>query len=142
MKEKQELTCPVCRECLEENIDIDKLIESPPPSEELENSGGQPCTVLEDWEGKREVMKRLYEKQKSQGGIIDLTEGKKLLVISTERDGESQGSARNDASGSTNAASGGGNNPPAAIPSRQNDKGRGGRQQNTGKCFIIIYYCD
>lgn len=93
-----EFLCPVCREELDANsIDIEKLLDSPPPrGEELEDDellqpgdslsetdvGRKPKISLE-WIQQREQMKELYEKQERQGGIIDLSEKTKLLIIST-----------------------------------------------------------
>ncbi|CAG7722771.1 unnamed protein product [Allacma fusca] len=75
--------CPVCRNEFTEDIDIQKFLAAPPPSEENQEALLKPC-VPEDWLGKRESLNRLFAKQKSQGGIIDLTEKeKKLLVISS-----------------------------------------------------------
>ncbi|OXA63133.1 E3 ubiquitin-protein ligase RNF25 [Folsomia candida] len=125
LKEKQDLTCPVCRECLQDDINIEKLIESPPPSEELESSSlsrtaaettnptkavPTATNVLQDWEGRKKVLKQLYEKQKSQGGIIDLTEQKKMLVISSpggpEDESQSPGVGGGTSNNGTNSAAG------------------------------------
>lgn len=76
-------TCPVCRETLEDGIDVQKLLSSPPPFEEsLEVADGE--AILKEWHSQQVKLRTLFEKQKSQGGIIDLSEmDKKRLVIST-----------------------------------------------------------
>lgn len=92
-------TCPVCRETLNEDIDVKKLLESPPPVEEsLEVVDGD--AILKEWHHQQQELQRLFEKQKSQGGIIDLTEiDKKMLVISSPRAaGDSDSPSSSDSS--------------------------------------------
>lgn len=59
---------------------------------------------------KIQVLKQLYEKQKSQGGIIDLTEQKKMLVISSpggpEDESQSPGVGGGTSNNGTNSAAG------------------------------------
>lgn len=62
---------------------IDQLLESPPPAEDAAAALEKSNALLQDWESQRKVLDKLYEKQKVQGGIIDLSKmGAKLLVIS------------------------------------------------------------
>lgn len=59
-------------------------MDAPPPSEaESEGDLAPDGGVVDEWKEKKEMMKQLYEKQKAKGGIIDLNENRKLLVIST-----------------------------------------------------------
>jgi len=61
------------------------LLDSPPPFEEsLEISDGD--AILSEWHTQQARLKLIFEKQKSQGGIIDLSEiDRKRLVISSPR---------------------------------------------------------
>ncbi|CAL8120093.1 unnamed protein product [Orchesella dallaii] len=92
-------TCPVCREILEEDIDIKKLLDSPPPFEEsLEVADGD--AILNDWHAQQARLKVVFEKQKSQGGIIDLSENdRKRLVISSPRVADSESPSSSSESG-------------------------------------------
>lgn len=92
----------MCRENLDEDINVKKLLESPPPFEEsLEISDGD--AILKEWHLQQEKLKKLFEKQKSQGGIIDLSEiDKRRLVISSPRgagDSESPSSSSDTSTG-------------------------------------------
>lgn len=107
-------------------------MESPPPSEELDLSRGEHS--LQDWEGRKETLKQLFEKQKSQGGIIDLTETKKMLVISSpvNRDDESQGAASNNGTTSSGSSpnSSTSNNDSAKQPTNEQNTGRNQKSKN------------
>jgi len=65
-----EKLCPVCRLGLDPAIDIDKLkaAPSPSPSEELIGE----VEVPSEWVENRDKLKELYDKQKKQGGIINM----------------------------------------------------------------------
>lgn len=94
-------TCPVCRDALDDDIDIQKLLGSPPPFEEsLEIADGE--AILKEWHGQQEKLKMLFDKQKSQGGIIDLSESdKRRLVISSPRGAVDSDSPSSSSDGSS-----------------------------------------
>lgn len=72
--------CPVCREKIAESrFGLSDLLSSPPPVSE---SGELIITIGDDMKVLQKEMKKLFQKQKEKGGIIDLEEeGKKYLVL-------------------------------------------------------------
>ncbi len=79
-KEVEKL-CPVCRMELDPSIDIEKLLQAPPASEDLEVEIVIPVSGSSVYDQK---LQDLYNKQRDQGGIIDLSDtSKRLLVISS-----------------------------------------------------------
>merc|ERR1712156_59636 len=87
---KFQLTCPVCREPIgESRYNLSDLLSAPPP---LESEEEPPVYKVSD-EMKRlqQKLSKVYLRQQAKGGIIDLEEeGKKMLVVTGGEESSSE----------------------------------------------------